>query len=207
MADHRSGVTNGGAARGMTRVVVGLVALLGLAGCSLDPYPEIPRDAPSGGQTQAELDATLAGIPGLTVEDAAGSKPNLKGNTGYGFDLILDPGYEVADGVALVDFLVESAWSVRTGYMPNTTIAVRFSGVPGDDFNATIAAIDGGWIPEGSQTVRPISEQGWSSAQVWLNIDGSRAVHLGAIANRERIGEWPGDVPEFPADAIVPRTN
>lgn len=159
--------------------------MLPLAGCSLDPYPEIPRDAPSGGHTQSQLDTTLGAIPGLTVENAAGSVSNVKGNTGYGYDLTLDPGYEVADGAALVDFLVESAWSVRTGYQPNTTIEIRFSGVPGDDFQATIAALDDGWIPDGSQTIREIPANGWTSASIWLDKNGSSAVQHGSIDNQE----------------------
>jgi len=196
----------------------GFAAVLLLAGCSLEPYPEIPRFAESGGQTQDELDARLAGIPGLVFTTAAGSEPNAKGNTGYGYDLVLDPAYEIADAPALVDFLVESAWSVRDGYMPNTTVAIRLDAgpLPTDKIDIVAAAEVAGWVPVGSQSHRigedggslPEYDNGSTSVDIWLaleSISEKRAVQRGSIANRDRLGDWPGDAVEAPAGMVVPR--
>ena len=203
------------------RVLGGLLATASLGGCSLQAYPEIPRFAESGGQTQADLDATLATIPGLTFTDASGSKPNAKGNTGYSFDMTLDPAYEIADAPALVDFLVLSAWSVRDGYMPNTTIEISLDGGPlaTDKVNLVKAGEDSGWVPVGSQLDRMTPEtggsapefaNGYSNVSVWLTIDGvnpSTAEKRGATANRDRLGDWPGAAPELPTDIVVPRAT
>jgi len=190
--------------------ILALVGVLGLTGCVSvllpDPYPEIPRDAPSGGQTLEELHAKLESIDGLVVEEAAGSKPNIKGNTGFGYRLSLDPDYVVADGPALVDFLVESAWSVRDGYMPNTSIELSFLGVPGDDFRIGQATIDAGWAPVGT-LVRDLPSNAWSDASVWIDSGGEGPLTESESANQERLGEWPGDAPEVPASAIMRRES
>jgi hypothetical protein len=194
--------------RGM-RAIAAACALAGvwaLSGCTAlpEPYPEIPRDAAGGGQTSEELQDTLAQIDGLVVENASGSEPNAKGNTGFGFDLRLEPGYDVVDGPAFVDFLVESAWSVRDGYMPNTSVELRLFSNEGSDFLVGEAAIEAGWVPAGAN-VGEISPNGWSGATVWVETEGTRLEERGSTANRERLGEWPGDAPEVPEGVIARR--
>ncbi|MFZ4841259.1 hypothetical protein ACL9RE_02115 [Mycetocola saprophilus] len=188
-------------------VSVILVAALSLTGCvpTADPYPEIPRFAKSGGQTQAELDAKLSSIEGLRFTEAAGSKPNVKGNTGYGFRFELDPAYRITDPVALVDFLVESAWSVRDGYMPNTTVEFDFIGVRSDQIDLLTVGEQAGWVPVGSQSKFGVAENGYSSLSVWISNTGSRDSERGGVANRERLGKWPGDAPDVPKNLVVPR--
>jgi hypothetical protein len=201
-------------------VAVGLAALLSLVGCSAPSSPDIPRFATSGGQTQAELEARLAGIPGLVFTDASGSEPNLKRATGYAFTVQVAPGYEIADAPALVDFLVRSAWSVRDGYMPNTTIAITVNAgaLPSDKIDIVEAAEVAGWVPEGSQSHRfgadggssPEFDNGTSSVDIWLDIDTlseKRAAQRGSTANRERLGDWPGDAAEPPTGMVVPTTT
>lgn len=195
---------------GVTAALLTVVLTVVLAGCSLTAYPEIPRDADSGGQTQDDLDETLADLTGLQVTHAAGSNPNAKGNTGYGFDLELDPGYQIVDAPGLVTFLVESAWSVRDGYLPNTTVEIRLDAgpLPSDKIDIVGAAEESGWVPVGSQSHRigedggsmPEYDNGYSSVSVWLDSDSTSATVLkrGGVANRDRLGEWPGVVPEVP---------
>ncbi|WP_147441635.1 hypothetical protein [Mycetocola lacteus] len=184
-----------------------LVAALSLTGCvpNADPYPEIPRFAKSGGQTQAELDAKLSSIEGLNFTEAAGSQPNVKGNTGYGFRFELDPAYRITDPVALVDFLVESAWSVRDGYMPNTTVEIRFTGVHADQIDLVTVGEEAGWVPPGSLSKFGVDEGGHSALSVWISNTGSRDSERGGVANRERLGKWPGDAPAVPENLVVPR--
>jgi hypothetical protein len=196
---------------------VAALAVLTLAGCVPESYPEIPRFAESGGQTQAELDAKLATIPGLVFTDASGSKPNVKGNTGYGYDIELDASYQIADAPGLIDFLVVSAWSVRDGYMPNTTVNIAIDGgpLPSDKIDTVEAAEVAGWVPEGSQSHRigddggsdPEFDNGWNDVDIWLATEYSsdRAEERGADVNRDRLGEWPGTAVDPPAGLVVPR--
>lgn len=198
----------------------GLLAAMVLAGCTATPDPKIPHDAEAGGQTQSQLDAELASIVGLTVTSAAGSRPNVKGNTGYAYALVIDPAYEVADVAGLVDFLVASAWSVREGYMPNSTIDISVS--VGAEPTELVDLVDGaeqaGWVPEGSQphgldpsnggSERQFNPGGTTKVTIWIdsqNVSDPSSDTRGAVANRERLGDWPGDVPELPAGLIVPR--
>lgn len=200
--------------------VLAVSAVVALAGCSLEAYPEIPRFAKSGGQTQAELDAKLATIAGLVFTNASGSEPSMKGATGYGFDIELDPAYEIADLPGLIDFLAVSAWSVRDGYMPNATIAIGLDAGPelSDKMDIVAAAEIAGWVPVGSQThyfgedggSSPELGNGWSSVEIELAIDGvseELAEKRGAPANRERLGDWPGNAVEPPVGLVVPRTT
>lgn len=204
-------------------ILGGLLASSVLAGCSiLTPYPEVPRDAERGGQTQADLDATLSSIPGLTFATASGSEPNVKGNTGYTFALALDPDYEIADVGALVDFLVASAWSVRTGYMPNSTIdiSITVGPEPAELVDLVAGGEEAGWVPAESQphgldtddggSARDDNPDGYTKLTVWIdshNVTDPSTDTRGAVANRDRLGEWPGSVPALPTDAVVPRST
>jgi len=204
--------------RGTSRAAAALAVFV-LSGCVPDPNAETPSFAESGGQTQAELDATLATIDGLVVSNASGSEPNAKGNTGYGYDIALDAGYEIADVPGLIDFLVDSAWSVRDGYMPNTTVRISLDAgpLPDDKIDVVDAAETAGWVPEGSQShgigddggSMPEYDNGSTSVDIWLAIENSsdRADERGAFVNRDRLGDWPGDPAELPQGLIVPRVS
>lgn len=182
----------------MSRLIVGALAVsLVLTGCTFEET--IPRNAPSGGQTQAELDAKLVTIPGLIFEKALGSKPNIKGNTGYGYRITLDPNYRITDPERLLDFLVESAWSVRDGYQPNTDVSISLFGVPEDDLNLGIVGEQSGWVPVGGRTILDVADNGSTSVTVSVNARSGRyAESGGGAANLERLGPWPGDAPELP---------
>ncbi|MFZ4841258.1 hypothetical protein [Mycetocola saprophilus] len=184
-----------------------LVAALSLTGCvpTADPYPEIPRFAKSGGQTQAELDAKLATIPGLKFLKASGGKPNVKGNTGFTFDFELESGYRIADPGGLVDYLSRSAWSVRDGYMPNSVIYIQCLCNVADNLDLVVAGEDAGWVKKDSQTHRGPAENGYTEVSVWLLLNNSYSEIWGSDENRERLGKWPGEAPAVPENLVVPR--
>ncbi|WP_147441636.1 hypothetical protein [Mycetocola lacteus] len=186
-------------------VSIGLAMMITLTGCLSNPYPEIPRFAKSGGQTQAELDTKLTTIPGMVVKRAAGSKPNVKGNVGYRYEVEIDPQFRVNDPVGLVDFLVKSAWSVRDGYMPNSDISIGVTGLPEDDLDYVAVAEQAGWVPPGTQTHRGVAENGYSGVQVWVGTQSPSSERWGGPVNRERLGKWPGDAPDVPENLVVPR--
>lgn len=216
MADRRRSTHRG---RWPFTAISGLIAALALGGCTLQPAAEVPHDATSGGQTQAELDSTLSGINGIEFTKAEGSKPNAKRATGYTWELVLDPDFEIIDAPALVDFLVLSAWSVRDGYQPNTTIEIRLDAGPAasDKIDIVAAAEESGWVPVGSQSHRigedggsdPEFANGTTSVSVWLdnsNPQSQSAQKDGSIANRERLGDWPGAAPTLPDNVVVRRS-
>ena len=203
-----SRITSAGARAAGSRgpgIVAVIVAVATMSACSAQPYPEIPRDAALGGQTQDELTETLSALDGLTVVEAAGSEPNVKGNTGYSFDLQLDRGFRITDPAALLNFLVESAWSVRNGYMPNTSIEISLIGDPSDPVDLALVGKESGWVPA-SRNTRGVAENGYTSVSVFVDTGTDFAERNGGADNRDRLGGWPGAAPPVPADMIVPVT-
>lgn len=193
-------------------LVAGLVAMLalGLSACGGDDTwtnADLPHDAPSGGQTRAELTAAIEALPGLTSVEIGGWEPNVKGNVGVSLRLRIAPEYTIADGPSLMTYLVESAWSVREGYMPNSSIRIAIHSSAEDPFDGPAAARDAGWLPEGSDLGRFNPTTGYSVTDIWLpGHDGVRAdAGLGAEENLNRLGSWPGPPPSAPADLIVQR--
>ena len=186
---------------GRMLLIAGIAAVT-LSGCSLQPHPEIPRNASRGGQTQAQLDARLATIDGLTVTNASGSKPNARGFTGYGFDLELQPGYRIADPAVLVDFLVESAWSVRDGWMPNATVEIRLFGDPAEPVDLVEAAQEAGWVPPSLESRGPAAN-GFTDVSIWVTVDTAGSATNGGPKNRARLGAWPSDAPAVPSGMVV----
>lgn len=189
-------------------VVAAAVAIAGcvaLAGCVQQQLPSpaatIPHDAPAGGQTADELAATVASIEGIELERFSCSEPNVKGNTGCRWSLRLTPGFQLVDRVALVDFLVESAWSVRDGYQPNTSIEISFIGNPADQFSMTDAVVEAGWS-DWVKSGAPMADNGFTAASVWLTTDAQST--RGGAENLARLGAWPGDIPDVPAGLIAP---
>ncbi|WP_261166944.1 hypothetical protein [Microbacterium sp. Marseille-Q6965] len=155
---------------------------------------QIPHDAPSGGQTLAQMQESLTEIPGLTITTPGGGTPNVKGNTGYDFTVEVQPGHAIVDGPALVDFLVRSAWSVRDGWMPNAQISISVQAEPGSGFDIGPTAAEGGWVAPRDWVV---SDSGYS--RVPIPVDESKGAE-----NRERLGPWPGEVPAVPANVTAP---
>ncbi|XBH20465.1 hypothetical protein V5R04_09420 [Jonesiaceae bacterium BS-20] len=184
------------------------LAILLISGCLATPSPtgknpNFPHDAPAGGQTFAQMEESIAMLPGIVTAEISGYEQlNLQGNTGVGIDLELDPGYQIVDGPALLTFLIESAWSVREGYMPNTSISVSFSTDGDFDVDANVYAYEAGWDDELQPTERSEWNFGFSRANVWLRNIGQDTQ---GQKNLLRLGQWPGPVPEVPQGAIIPR--
>ena len=177
------------------RHVAAVAVLLALAGCGAPhgPRHDIPHDAASGGQTLRQAQAAIASIPGLSIDVDGGGPPNIKGNTGYDVRVTVAPGYRIVDGPALVTFLMESVWSVRTGYLPNTQITVSVDTGDGPEFDVDAAATEAGWVEHGE----PVPGQTSFSLVNVRTDDGSPA--------RERLGDWPGDVPDVPRGVTAQR--
>ena len=178
----------------LSALTLGVLALTGCAFGGGGSESDIPHDAASGGQTLAEVRDSLESIPGIAVSDiAGGGTPNVKGNTGYAVGLEVEPGYAIADGAALVDFVVASLWSIREGYMPNARIDIRVRTSSSGGFDAAAAAAQAGWARESASSPKP-----YSSAAIDLMEDKDQGAQ-----NRERLGSWPGDVPEVPTGVTV----
>lgn len=185
------------AARRSLAVSALALSVLALAGCGLGAggsQSDIPHDAPSGGQTLSEMRESLEALPGIVVADiAGGQKPNIKGNTGYAIGLEVEPGYAIADGAALVDFVMASVWSVREGYMPNARIDIRVRVSSSEGFDVGAAAAQAGWARESVSSPRA-----YSTAAIDLAESKDQGVR-----NLERLGPWPGDVPVAPTGVTV----
>lgn len=168
---------------------------------------DFPHDAPSGGQTALEAEETIAALPGVAsveVTPKTDNTPNIKGNVGRTVKVALDEEFHVVDGPAVVDFLLATLWSIREGYMPNAAMDIVFTANPADEFSIEQAAIDSGWKDPG--TVPPVGENGVSMARVLIQPEGGSSRGR-AAENSERLGPWPGEVPNAPTGAIVPRSE
>lgn len=176
-------------------------AALGVAACS-GPESTDPQAGTAGrGQTLSELTTALDDIDGLTFSDVGGSEANVKGNTGFTVRVTLDPEYELVDPAALVDFLVEAAWSVADGPMPNTTVEIMYLGIPGDDTDVGAAAQQSGWLAADARTGQ-VSPDGSSMVSVPV---ADYAVDQGVPETVDRLGPWPGEPPAVPDGLTTPR--
>ena len=181
--------------------VVALPAALVLAACTAlgAPAAPAPPDAVAGGQTTEEARARLAAIDGLRVDELDCAPANVKGNSGCGVRVTLREGYRVAEPASLLGVLVRTAWSLRDGEKPNTSIGVALMGDPGDPFSLEEVAIESGWATDRTHPL-PMADNGYTSVSVW--IDDDPRSKRGARANRARLGPWPGDPPPIP-DGLV----
>lgn len=178
----------------LSAVAVGVLALTGCAIGGASSESDVPHDAASGGQTLSEMRDSFDALPGIVVSDiVGGDKPNVKGNTGYAVALEVEPGYAIADGAALVDFVVASVWSVREGYMPNARIDISVRTSSGGGFDVAAAAAQAGWAQ--GATTTPSS---YSSAAIEVTDSKDQGNR-----NLERLGSWPGDAPEVPTGVTV----
>lgn len=179
-----------------------LAALLGLTACASPGSPEASQPAPTGGQTLAQLTTTLDEIDGLTFSNVGGSEPNIKGNTGFTFQVRLDPDYRLVDPAGLVEYLAEAAWSVNDNPMPNTDVQISYFGAPKDGINLAEEARTAGWIAPG----KPFADTSNGSSLVAIPVS-DYAADQGVPENAERLGPWPGAVPTPPDDLVIPRTE
>ncbi len=181
-----------GRRRGVAAAIIGLLAAT-VAGCSAGPQTfddDVPHDADSGGQTFAEMQESLQRIPGLEITAEGGGRPNVKGNTGYVITVELEAGHTLVDGPALVTFLVESAWSVREGWQPNALVTIYLTTAdPSSQVDIAAAAAEAGWMEPGASSIATPDKLGTA------NIDVSTTT---GASHRERLGDWPGDVPAVP---------
>lgn len=172
--------------RALAVVALGALALTGCTGGAQD---DVPHDAPSGGQTLEEMQVSLDSLPGIHVSEiAGGGRPNAKGSTGYAVALEVEPGYTVSDGAALVDFVVTSVWSVREGYRPNARVDVSVRTPADEGFDVAAAAAEAGWAKDTASA---------PGAYGTVPVEVSASSRQGA-RNLERLGSWPGAVPEVP---------
>ncbi|MPV51197.1 hypothetical protein GCG21_14520 [Pseudactinotalea sp. HY160] len=199
-----------GSRRSFLRAGLAGIMVLGLAGCGgpEDTWSnaDLPHDAPSGGWARADMESAIRALPGIEDVSISGWEPNTKGNVGVALRFSLAAGYTVGRGPALITYLVESAWSVRQGYMPNAAITIAVRSSPEDPFDGPAAARAAGWLPAGGDLGRFNPETGYSVTEVWLpGHDGVRADSgLGARENLDRLGTWPGPVPATP-DGLITR--
>ncbi|MCM3659065.1 hypothetical protein M3147_17560 [Agromyces mediolanus] len=171
-----------------------MVAVLATAtGCASSPRPidPVPHDAATGGQTLQQMTNSLDTIPGLSWDVTGGGRPNIKGNTGYAVHVTVQPGHRIVDGPALVTFILESVWSVREGYLPNSEVSISVDAGTGSAFDVAAAAADAGWTDPADA---PPDASGYTRAAVVMDDDSPA---------RERLGGWPGDVPAVPADVTA----
>lgn len=184
-----------------------------LSGCTgvlnQNPYG-IPHHAESGGQTKAELEEKLNNIPGLTLVELRTSPPNIKGYTGYNVSLELSNDYHINDPVALLDYITLSVWSVRDAWMPNATIMINLVGGCDEPINLRQVAVDAGWMLSSPPTQKEndaicdeYNKNGWSS--VSIVVDETRLED--GVFNKERLGDWPGEVPALPENMVIPKNN
>lgn len=185
----------------------GAAALLsaGLAGCwagQSEPVndPRITSDPPPGnGQSFDSAAEAVKSIPGLELTRFSTAPPNIKRNTGYSVHLTITAGYEVADGPALVEYLLRTVWSVRDRHMPNSTIDFSFvdlsSPKPFDVFKALKA---GKWVPAEKNGIE-VTEDGYSHSVAWVDPDMDNRM---SPSNLRRLGPWPGPVPTQPSGML-----
>lgn len=154
------------------RTVAILLSLLLLTGCA---------------QAQAGQTAKAANSMHL-----AGAEVNVLSSSSYnGFAKVIshsvriqvDPGYEIADPTAVVEYLAKVGWSVNDA-RPTTGTTLSFA--KPISFDPVEAARKGGWhTTSGTQNSR--------SSLIYLNLKEVK----------HRLGTWPGKIPHLPDGAIV----
>lgn len=179
------------------------IAALALVGCSPRPYTPsaretIPHFPESGGQLLSEFVSHVESIDGISVERASISDlPNVKENTGFEMHIVLDPEYVIANPEAFVNYLVLSAWSVRDGYQPNTDLSFSISVKPYDAFDLRAAMYEAGWYDK-----PPVSKPTPGKLNMGkVQLSDDFGPH--GLVNLERLGDWPGDVPDMPEGMVV----
>jgi hypothetical protein len=157
-------------------VAVGVAGLvLAMMGCA---------PGGSGGQSKESADATLSSISGVAEAsvDTRSSTNGFQKQTSTTIEVTLDSGFSIPDPGALVDYLVRVAWSTGTKEA-NTSVEVIVLSDPQISVQDALAAEE--WANTASDPNNP-----------------QEAVLL-ASEVKERLGDWPGEVPELPDGIIV----
>jgi hypothetical protein len=152
-----------------------IVAVLLLGGCAAGT---------AGGQSEETAEAGLRAIEG--VSDASvntrSSVSGFKTETSTAIEISVDAGYSVSDPEALMEYLVQVAWSTGSKEA-NFRIAVD---VVTDPQLSVVDVLDVG---------------GWESAAGTSKHPERALVAVDEVRNR--LGNWPGDVPELPDGLIA----
>jgi hypothetical protein len=167
---------NDGSARSFTRagLSVGAMGLaLVLMGCGS-----------SGGQSNESADASLASIPG--VSDASVTTESVTSGfqqeTSTSVEISLEQGFAVPDEAALAEYLVKVAWSTKTKEA-NWTVRVQVLSEP------QVSMLDA------------LTAAGWETTAGIQNRPERASVRADEV--KDRLGSWPGEVPELPDGLIV----
>ncbi len=174
-----------------TLVVSGLALSAALAATACAPVARetIPSFPDSGGQTTAEAIEQLERISGVSVDRLSISQaPNAKNSTSAELAVTVADDFVVADPDAFVDLLARTAWSVRDGYQPTSRLYLSVTTDTANSFDLGAAAVASGWL----DTSRAF-DGGTSRASITLS---SNSQSDAGARNLERLGAWPGDVPE-----------
>lgn len=158
---------------GVSVGVLGLV--LALVGCA---------SGGAGGQSTEAAETVLLAVPGVTEAsvDTKTITSGLQKETSTTVKVGLDAGFSAADPGALVDYMLEVAWSTATTEA-NSSMRVQVVGDP--QFSVLDALEAAGWESKSGDPNSP-----------------ERAV-VEAAEVKDRFGDWPGDVPELPDGLIV----
>jgi hypothetical protein len=146
-----------------------------LTACSLGSW---------NGQSAESADAALLAIPG--VSKAAVTTDSLRSGLqveiSTAVEVTLEDGFSVPDPEAFVDYLLHVAWSTEAKE-PNRAVIVQVRSEPQI---AVIDALDAG---------------GWDSARGRSSNPHRALVRANEV--KDRLGDWPGEVPELPDGLIV----
>lgn len=163
--------------------VVALIVVVILSGCS----------APERGQSIENATASINSVDGLTGE--AKSEGSY---SGWVFDrwstvqVNIEPGYEVRDKKALIEWMVKLGWSIADD-RPNRAVTAAIKFESRDEFNRWKADLEPLGLP---------------TAFVFSELDHEVGPEI-TVAVRVRstdeagLGPWPGEVPTLPDNVIV----
>ena len=160
-------------------VSVGMLGLvLALMGCA---------SGGAGGQSNEAAETALLAIPGVIQAsvDTKSITSGLQKETSTTVKVSLDTGFSAPDPGALVDYLLQVAWSTATKEA-DSSMRVQVAGDP------QISVLDA------------LEAAGWGSRSGDPNSPERAVVEAAEV--KKRFGDWPGDVPELPAGLIVDST-
>ncbi|NEN06024.1 hypothetical protein G3T36_09065 [Diaminobutyricibacter tongyongensis] len=161
-------------------------SLTAVAAVALLPLCTGCTSVSEGGQSVKRAVEQVRSIEGVedAVVEGGGSFNGFKRESTTLVTLWLSPGFNVAKGEDLADFLARLAWSVNVEE-PNETLALRIEGLSNSDLAAGFR------------------NAGWD-----VNPSPSRSfVFITPEVARSKLGPWPGPVPKTPAGMIVAETD
>ncbi|WP_345761135.1 hypothetical protein [Diaminobutyricibacter sp. McL0608] len=142
-------------------------------------------ELPVGGQSDDEALAQISAIEGIekVFIDAKGSYNGFQRETGTLVSVTLSPGFRVARMPVFAEYLLRLAWSVNVE-RPNRDLTFTLKNAPHSEFESAFR--DAGWVP---------------------TLTGDTYVFIPPEVVREKLGPWPGPVPETPAGMLVRDTQ